>query len=523
MADIKRGNLHDVRKQISNSLRDIDEQIDAVRDWLRADLGILWCVIADDYPLVLGKIPLVFSEEGGVLPPTIVDGTITINDAGNYLINGYADIDTGGANDALLHIYVNGLPVGVPAGAQGGTAVQPTAAYEDYFNVGDTIEFHAEVADPGTRLIKIATGFSVMSLRPGPAGPAGPEGPRGPKGDQGVEGDPGTPGIMGPQGPKGDPGATGPEGPQGIQGLTGPEGPKGDTGDQGPVGPEGQQGADGADGPQGDPGPTGPAGPDGPQGLPGDTGPEGPQGVQGEQGLPGDPGADGPPGADGAQGPQGEIGPTGPAGPIVPLDDLTNVDTTGKNDGDTVIWDGGQGLWIPGSGGGGGTSDHGQLLGLGDDDHQQYPPMFVQPAEPALTRDGVLWFDVDDDPGFASNYDLAVANGFVGTEQDYLDSLVGPQGEQGIQGEQGLQGDIGPKGDTGDTGPQGDMGPQGEQGIQGEKGDTGDIGLTGDTGPQGEQGIQGDQGAKGDTGDAGIVVSPTPPGSPVLNQLWLQI
>ena len=93
-----------------------------------------------------------------------------------------------------------------------------------------------------------------------------------------------------------------------------------------------------------------------------------------------------------------------------------------------------------GSGGGGGTMDHGALQGLLDDDHTQYPPMYVQPAAPTITRDGVLWFDTDDDPGFASNYDLAVANGFVGTEQDYLDSLVGPIGPQGIHGEQGIQG-----------------------------------------------------------------------------------
>lgn len=66
-----------------------------------------------------------------------------------------------------------------------------------------------------------------------------------------------------------------------------------------------------------------------------------------------------------------------------------------------------------------------------------------------------------------SAYELAVENGFVGTESDWLAALIGPQG------------------------------PQGEQGIQGEKGETGD------TGPQGEQGIQGEQGEKGETGEVG--------------------
>lgn len=69
-----------------------------------------------------------------------------------------------------------------------------------------------------------------------------------------------------------------------------------------------------------------------------------------------------------------------------------------------------------------------------------------------------------------SAYAAAVANGFVGTEAQWLSSLVGPQGPQGIQGPQG---------------------PQGPQGIQGQQG------LTGDTGPQGVQGPQGLTGANG--------------------------
>lgn len=52
----------------------------------------------------------------------------------------------------------------------------------------------------------------------------------------------------------------------------------------------------------------------------------------------------------------------------------------------------------------------------------------------------------------SSAYQVAVANGFVGTEAQWLASLVGPQGEQGEQGVQGIQG---PKGETGATGPAG--------------------------------------------------------------------
>jgi hypothetical protein len=47
---------------------------------------------------------------------------------------------------------------------------------------------------------------------------------------------------------------------------------------------------------------------------------------------------------------------TGPGGlggsaSIPALDDLTDVDTTGVADGDTIVFDSGSGTWVPGSGG----------------------------------------------------------------------------------------------------------------------------------------------------------------------------
>lgn len=51
-----------------------------------------------------------------------------------------------------------------------------------------------------------------------------------------------------------------------------------------------------------------------------------------------------------------------------------------------------------------------------------------------------------------SAYQVAVANGFTGTEIEWLASLVGPQGKQG---EIGPAGPTGAKGDTGEQGPQG--------------------------------------------------------------------
>lgn len=104
-----------------------------------------------------------------------------------------------------------------------------------------------------------------------------------------------------------------------------------------------------------------------------------------------------------------------------------------------------------------------------------------------------------------SAYDVATRNGFVGDESEWLASLKGEKGDQGIQGEQGIQG------------------VQGEQGIQGEtgqKGDTGDAGLSaydialqegfigteaewlaslvGANGADGVNGVDGSNGADGD-------------------------
>ena len=119
-----------------------------------------------------------------------------------------------------------------------------------------------------------------------------------------------------------------------------------------------------------------------------------------------------------------------------------------------------------------------------------------------------------------SNYELWLALGNVGTEQDYLDSVTGPAGPQGPAGDtgptgpQGIQGITGDTGATGPTGPAGPTGPTGPQGIQGIQGDTGAAGPTGPTGPQGIQGIQGDTGATGPRGYSvlGGAVDPTTEG-----------
>jgi hypothetical protein len=98
----------------------------------------------------------------------------------------------------------------------------------------------------------------------------------------------------------------------------------------------------------------------------------------------------------------------------------------------------------------------------------------------------------------ASAYEVAVKNGFTGTEKEWLNSLVGSDGAIGPEGPVGPKGDIGP------------VGPIGPQGIQGPKGD---VGERGPQGVQGEQGVQGPAGATGPKGDKGDAGEPGPKGA----------
>ena len=236
-------------------------------------------------------------------------------------------------------------------------------------------------------------------------------------------------------------GATGTAGAQGLQGLQGPQGEEGEEGMVGPQGPEGLQGI---------------------QGIQGIQGPVGPQGLQGVAGVAG------------AKGEKGDTGPQGPAGPP-----------------------GRDGVSTGGSGGGsqGPAGANGQ-----------------------------------------SAYELAKVNGFTGTVQEWLASLVGPSGSSSGNGLPGPTGSPGAKGDKGDTGatayelakvngftgtvqewlaslvgPSGSSsgnglpGPTGSPGPKGDKGDTGSIGLQGPIGLTGPQGLKGDSGAPGKDGISSFI------------------
>ena len=348
----------------------------------------------------------------------------------------------------------------------------------------------------------------------GEMGPQGIPGERGLQGDKGDKGDQGERGLPGEMGPQGSQGQTGPQGQQGPQGEVGPQGPKGDKGDPGEQGPQGlsgdkgdkgDQGEIGPAGPQGlkgdkgDQGEVGPAGPQGPQGLQGPQGIQGErgfQGIQGDRGLQGDRGEKGDKGDTGAQGPSGSQGPQGEAfaiskiyASVAALTSDTNpsgisagqfavVSTGNANDEDNAklfLWNGSGWMFITDMSGADGM---------------------VGPQGPTGLQgvQGLVGPKGDNGADGKSAYQVAVDEGFVGTEAEWLASLVGPQGEQGPQGIEGPKGDngIGIQGEPGPTGPQGLQGIQGLAGPAGANGLDGKTVLNGSGAPSSSLGVNGD-------------------------------
>lgn len=115
----------------------------------------------------------------------------------------------------------------------------------------------------------------------------------------------------------------------------------------------------------------------------------------------------------------------------------------------------------------------------------------------------------EDLPRGKSAYEVAVENGFSGTETEWLASLKGATGAPGADGRDGEDGKTPYVGDNGnwyigadDTGKP-SRGAKGDKGEKGEKGDTGAQGIQGEQGIQGVQGEKGDKGEKGEKGDKG--------------------
>ena len=133
----------------------------------------------------------------------------------------------------------------------------------------------------------------------------------------------------------------------------------------------------------------------------------------------------------------------------------------------------------------------------------------VVPPTPDLYQQLIAKIDekiasVHDGADGASAYEIAVENGYTGTEAEWLSSLKGEKGDAGEQGIQGIQGE------KGNTGEQGLQGIQGEKGEKGEKGDTGAAGKDGMNGTDGRDGANGFSPTANVTEtDAGAVISIT--------------
>ena len=115
----------------------------------------------------------------------------------------------------------------------------------------------------------------------------------------------------------------------------------------------------------------------------------------------------------------------------------------------------------------------------------------------------------EDLPRGKSAYEVAVENGFSGTETEWLASLKGATGAPGANGKDGTDGKTPYVGDNGnwyigadDTGKP-SRGAKGDKGEKGDKGDPGSPGAKGDKGEPGAKGEPGSPGAKGDKGDPG--------------------
>ena len=153
-----------------------------------------------------------------------------------------------------------------------------------------------------------------------------------------------------------------------------------------------------------------------------------------------------------------------------------------------------------------------------------------------------------------SAYEIAVQNGFKGTEQEWLKSLEGEDGstpyiKDGYWYIDGINTNVKAEGEKGDegtsvtivsvvesnedsglnivtfsngktitvkNGSKGSQGEKGERGDRGEKGEQGIQGAQGVQGIQGEQGIPGVKGDKGDKGD-GFSIAKTYPSIAAMN------
>ena len=267
---------------------------------------------------------------------------------------------------------------------------------------------------------------------------------------------------------------------------------------------------------------------DGKIGPKGEKGAAGPPGERGDRGSDGEKGDPGPPGEKGERGPQGEAGPQGLS--VYQLALKNGFSGSEKDFVDSLRGE-------KGEQGDPATLDLHVLKEIVGELARHTKDFDADVLKQIVPQKGDAGPAGPEGPrGVAglSAYQIAVKNGFNGSEKEWLDSLRGPAGPEGpqgprgvdvndigwndageliislsndvdfnignIRGEQGHQGLRGEKGDRGPQGPKGEKGERGargEKGAKGEKGDIGQSGARGDTGPAGPQGVAGPMGPQG--------------------------
>lgn len=186
-----------------------------------------------------------------------------------------------------------------------------------------------------------------------------------------------------------------------AQGPVGPMGPQGERGPQGPIGPKGDKGDTGNTGPQG------PAGPRGETGLAGSVGATGPKGDIGERG---------PQGVQGVQGPKGDKGDTGSRGfSVIPIKsilggNLSDIDYSNLFFDSNIVPNVGDYLLEK-------NGDLVEVTEVNDDNNTFSFGNIIGSLKGPIGRTG------ENGKDGLSAYQLAINNGFKGTEKEWLDSL----------------------------------------------------------------------------------------------------
>lgn len=233
-----------------------------------------------------------------------------------------------------------------------------------------------------------------------------------------------------------------------VPGLPGPQGPIGLTGPQGIQGPIGLTGATGAQGIQGPIGLTGANGSDGATG---------PQGIQGPIGLTGAAGTNGTNGIDGATGTQGSIGLTGPQGATGPQGIQGLTGANGLSAYDIAVqngYTGTQAQWLSTTAGAAGTN--------GVDGKNTLVKTTTEPAGVNCATGGTK-VEVGLDTNSNGVLDASEVN--TALTKYICNGAVGATGTQGIQGVAGTNGAQGPQGIQGVAGANGPQGPAGANGL----------------------------------------------------------